>query len=112
MKYFARDAISVLKKLKPTYQVGVRINANNQITIPNHDDDIKPMQCSCFTYFGRCSTMSDKIVKLANCVLKKLNTEKYKEIEKDPLREEIKELKASIELIKAVLLSKEVHNNQ
>lgn len=108
MKYFARDAISVLKKLKPCYQVGVRINGNNRITIANEGDNEKPIQCSCFSYFGRCSRMSDKIVKLANGVLKKLNAEKYKEIEKNPLREEIKELRASIELIKAVLLSKEV----
>lgn len=109
MKYFARDAISVLKKLKPTYRIGVRTNAYNQISIPNTDDrDIETMMCnSCFSYFGRCSRMSVKIVKLANGVLKKVNAEKFKKVDRDPLRCEIQELKASIELIKNILLSKE-----
>lgn len=108
MKFFARDAISVLKKLKPQYRIGVKTNANNRISIPNTDDDLKQMLCnSCLSYFGRCSRMSDKIVKLANEVLKKVNAEKHKENHKDPLRDEIQELKASIELIKNILLSKQ-----
>lgn len=109
MKYFARDAISVLKKLKPTYRIGVRTNAYNQISIPNADDrGIEIMMCnSCLSYFGRCSRMSAKIVKLANGVLKKVNAERFKKVDGDPLRCEIEELKASIEQIKNILLNKE-----
>lgn len=109
-KHFARDAISVLKKLRPHYRVGIKINANNKITIPNinddvQDDDYEPMQCNnCLAHFGRCSSMGDKIVKMANNVLKKTNAEKYKEIKRDPLRDEINELKASLEIIKNILL--------
>lgn len=117
LKHFARDAISVLKKLRPAYRVGVKINANNWITIPHKensagiggdDEDYEPMRCnSCLSYFGRCSRMSDKIVKMASGVLKKTNAEKYKAIAKDPIREEIHELKAQLEIIKNILLSRE-----
>lgn len=114
LKPFARDAISVLKKLRPAYRVGIRVNANNQITVPHmdngvaDDDDYEPMHCnSCLSYFGRCSRMSDKIVKMANCVLKKTNAEKYKVNKRDPLLDEINELKASVEIIKNILLRRE-----
>lgn len=73
-----------------------------------NDDDYEPMKCnSCLSYFGRCSRMSDKIVKMANRVLRKKSAEKYKTNKKDPLREEINELKASLEIIKNILLSRE-----
>lgn len=51
--------------------------------------------------------MSDKVLKMANDVLKRMNAEKFKTIKKDPLRDEINELKASLETIKSILLSRE-----
>lgn len=112
-QHFARDAISVMKKLRPHYRVGIKINANNQITIPNKDDggdddDYEPMHCNnCLSYFGRCSRMGDKIVKMANGVLRKMNAEKFKEIKKDPVQDEINEIKAQLEIIKNILLKRE-----
>lgn len=114
-KHFARDAFSVLKKLRPHHRVGIKTNENNKITIPHvdragadDDNDYEPMQCNnCLSYFGRCSRMSDKIVKLANDVLRRNNAEKYKSNKTDPLRDEINELKASLEIIKNILLRQE-----
>lgn len=111
-KHLARDAISVLKKLQPHYRIGIKPNANNHITVPNisngvvNDDDYEPMQCNkCLSCFGRNSRMSDKVMEMANDVLKKMNAEKFKAFKQDPLRDEINELKASIEIMKNILLS-------
>lgn len=79
----------------------MKTNVNNQISIPNDESDKKPMLCkSCFSYFGRCSQMDDKIVNLANEVLEDMHSNQNKDVKSDLLRDEIQELKASIELIK------------
>lgn len=110
MKYFARTRISVFKELKPTFQIKVKPNANNQILIPVDleqkqksdaiDIDEKPVECHDFlSSFGRCSRMDNKIVKLALFVLEKIKHEKYEEIEKDIMNERISKIEASLENI-------------
>lgn len=110
-KCFSHDAVSVFKKIAPTYRVGIKTNANNQITVASSTDERDPMLCYSFlSRFGRYSKMSDEIVNDANVVLKKVNSETTKEVKKDPIKEENEELKATIELIKnqlAILLSRE-----
>lgn len=115
MKYFARDTISVFKKLNPVFHVGVKTNAGNQITHPTNENSIEPIHCSsCISCFGHCSRMDNKIIKGANLVLAKVNAEKHEVDEaakENPLRTEIEEMKVSIEIIKNLLLSGEKKND-
>lgn len=105
MRFFARDTISVFKELKPTFQVRVKPNVNNQILVPDSVDsedkaESKQFQCyHCFSCFGRCSRMDRKIVKLAFCLLEKVKMEKYEETEKDQLKDRMRRIEVSLEHI-------------
>lgn len=63
---------------------------------------MKAILCkSCFSYFGQCSQMDDNIVNAANDVLEEMHSEQNK---RDlQLRDEIQELKVSMEFIKSQL---------
>lgn len=107
----ARATISVFKGLKPIFEIRVKPNANNQISVPVQIDyektktdviefDMPPIQCiNCFSCFGKCSRMDKKIVKLAFAVLEKIKMDKYEEIEKDLLKERIGKIENSLEII-------------
>lgn len=111
MKYFAYDGFCIFRKLKPIFRIGVKTNARNQISIPVNENDMEPMACSkSIGCCGRCSRMDRKIVKSANLVLDKVNAEKFVEDEEakgDPLKTEIKDIKASLEMMKNMLLNRE-----
>lgn len=108
---FSHKAVSVFRKLAPTYRVGIKTNANNQIKCPNACNGTDPMLWYSFlSRLGRYSKMDDEIVNSANVVLKKVLSEKPKEAIKDPVIAENEELKTAIEHIKsqlAILLSRE-----
>lgn len=107
MKYFARATISVFKRLKPTFHIQVKPNANNQILVPIDSSNQKeknamesekqPIQC--FACFGNCTRMDKKIMKLAFAVLEKIRMEKYEEDDKDLLKERICNIEVSLENI-------------
>lgn len=105
MKYFARATISVFKDLRPVFQVRVKPNSNNEISVPVEFDYEKktieqPIQCTnCFSCFGKCSRMDKKIVKLAYAVLEKVKVEKFEESEKDLLNDRIGKIEVSLENI-------------
>ncbi|XP_055300695.1 transient receptor potential cation channel protein painless-like [Sitodiplosis mosellana] len=116
MKYFARATISVFKELKPVFQVRVKPNDNNQISLPVPIDyekktdaienEMQPIQChNCFSCFGKCSRMDKKIVKLAMVVLDKVKMEKFEEIEKDLLNDRIGKIEVSLENITNKLIT-------
>lgn len=111
MKYFAYDGFCIFRKLQPIFRIGVKTNARNQISIPANEHDMEPMPCSnAIGCCGRCSRMDRKIVKSANLVLAKINAEKFEvdeEAKGDPLKTEIEDIKASLEMMKSVLLSRE-----
>lgn len=117
MKYFARARISVLKELKPMFQIHVKPNDNNQISVPVEIDyekktnaivenDMQPIKCtSCFSCCGKCAQMDKKIVKLASIVLEKVKMEKYEEIEKNQLNDRIRKIEVSLENINNKLIT-------
>lgn len=114
MNYFARTTISVFKGLEPEFEVHVKPNSNNEISVPVPikvdyekktnaiETDPQPVQCgSCFllSCFGNCSRMDKKIVKLAFGVLEKVKMEKYEEAEKDLLNDRIGKIEEALETI-------------
>lgn len=110
MKYFARATISVFKEMAPVFQIRVKPNANNEISVPANIDyekktdvienDMKPIQCAnCFSCFGKCSRMDKKIVKLAFVAIEKVKMEKFEENEKDQMKESIRNIEHSLEVL-------------
>lgn len=91
MKYIARENNSVFNELKPIYQVAVKPNCNNQISVPN---DSKAVTC-----LNRCSRMDRKIVKLAFSLFERVKMEQYEEYEKDLLKDRINQIEHSLENI-------------
>lgn len=116
MKYFARDTISVFKGLKPVFQIRVKPNVKNEISVPQEVDidkktytienEIPSIQCAnCFSCFGKCSRMDKKIVKLSFAVLEKVKLERFEESEKDLLNDRISKIEISLQNITNKLIT-------